>query len=524
MQQHKPLKALYLDYGSPSGALSQLYILKRIISDSLVRKHFDLIAGSGLGGLVAIMLGPLGMTIEDAIDDIQMLGMTVFESVDVDAKTPVVDGQTLKTALETILESKGVLPDATLGDIPCCSSCKSVIFLADSGDKPMMRSYIVNKPSARYNIVDGVVASISPSLLTSPTMECTLQTLIDNRTTFTSPIVELVKEVELAFKAESQAVYLLHVGSGGPGPDIPEHESGLEYHYISVEPGIEKDTIMAWTTWDLGAVKDCTDSYLDQPQVSRAVGEVATSIGESVTENGALGFLDGDYMDEEEFTNLLLDAHRETVEPSADFAQLMAKTAVLLNQFQFVNDEVALEEQRCRLGPRHSTTIETLSRVAGTRLMAARSAEPQERERQLDQVVSLYRELISLRQDVNGIQDEKLFNEMGLLASIYRNRKQWHEAIDVYKKLALLQKKVYGEQCKQVVGTLHFLGMCLGIVGDVEQATEIVDEGIQITKTINDDQDPIYLTSLQGIKVLYNTVHGEHSEETFALFANMNIW
>ncbi|PVF90823.1 hypothetical protein CPB86DRAFT_821052, partial [Serendipita vermifera] len=216
----------------------------------LVWDHFDLVAGSGLGGLVAIMLGPLGMNIEDAIDDIQMLGVTVFESVDVDAKKPVVDGQTLKDALETILEGKNVSLRRSeikwLIEVQCA-------FLTNSGDKPMMRTYIVNKPSAKYNIVDGVVASISQSLLTSPTMECTLQTLIDNATTFTSPIVELVEEVKLAFNAESQAVYLLHVGSGGPNTDIPGKESGLEYHYISVDSGIEKDTTMAWTTWDLGA-------------------------------------------------------------------------------------------------------------------------------------------------------------------------------------------------------------------------------------------------------------------------------
>ncbi|PVF91483.1 hypothetical protein CPB86DRAFT_820452 [Serendipita vermifera] len=49
---------------------------------------------------------------------------------------------------------------------------------------------------------------------------------------------------------------------------------------------------MAWTTWDLGAVKDCTNSYLDQPQVNRTVDEVAISIGENVTEGGALGVMD----------------------------------------------------------------------------------------------------------------------------------------------------------------------------------------------------------------------------------------
>ncbi|CAG8673348.1 9769_t:CDS:1, partial [Acaulospora colombiana] len=70
------------------------------------------------------MLGPFGMSIDDVIDNIQNLGVTVFESVDVNAKTPLVDGQKLKNALETILKSKGVSSDTMLADIQHPSGCK----------------------------------------------------------------------------------------------------------------------------------------------------------------------------------------------------------------------------------------------------------------------------------------------------------------------------------------------------------------------------------------------------------------
>ncbi|CAG8673334.1 9768_t:CDS:2 [Acaulospora colombiana] len=312
------------------------------------------------------------------------------------------------------------------------------------------------------------------------------------------------------------------------------HLGQAKYHYISVESGIEKDTATAWTTWDLDAVKDCTNSYLDQPEVSRTVEEIAISIGrtsEDTIGSGAFDpyvtvfkdFLDNEFGDGEEFTKLLLGEHEKTLEPSMDFAELMARTAALLNQQDYVTDEEKLEEQTRLLGRDHPTTIETLGRVAGQRWMTARSAEPHEKDHQLDKVASLFRELIALRRDVNGTQDEQLFNEMAVLGSIYRNRKQWNKAIEVYGKLAILQKKMYGEQCKQVVGTFHHLGTCLGVVGNLKGAADIADEGIEITKNIKYDQDPMYLTSLQGIKLLHGIVYGGNPEGEFALFASFDM-
>jgi hypothetical protein len=148
-----------------------------------------------------------------------------------------------------------------------------------------MRSYNTDKPSSQYNIVDGVVASLSPLLMTSPNMKCDVQVFVTNATTFTSPITGVIEEVKLAFNAETQPIFLVHVGSGGLGTDVNKHdrsETPLDhsttYNYVSVESGIEKDSAMAWTTWDSESIEDCTNSYLDQPAIDKNLDTIAMSI------------------------------------------------------------------------------------------------------------------------------------------------------------------------------------------------------------------------------------------------------
>jgi hypothetical protein len=70
------------------------------------------------------MLGSLSMPIKDTIDNIQMLGMTVFEGASMD--TPI-EGQKLKDALETILEDKGISPNTMLRDVHVSSGCKRLV-------------------------------------------------------------------------------------------------------------------------------------------------------------------------------------------------------------------------------------------------------------------------------------------------------------------------------------------------------------------------------------------------------------
>lgn len=81
-----PLRLLSLDGGGYRG-LALLYLLRQIMrnipgidpSEELYpHKYFDLIGGTSTGGLVAVMLGRLGMDIQSAIEKYQELGPTIF--------------------------------------------------------------------------------------------------------------------------------------------------------------------------------------------------------------------------------------------------------------------------------------------------------------------------------------------------------------------------------------------------------------------------------------------------------------
>ena len=82
----EPLRLLSLDGGGYHG-LALLYVLRHIMrnipginpSEKLYpHKYFDLIGGTSTGGLVAVMLGRLGMDIQAAIEKYQELGPSIF--------------------------------------------------------------------------------------------------------------------------------------------------------------------------------------------------------------------------------------------------------------------------------------------------------------------------------------------------------------------------------------------------------------------------------------------------------------
>jgi patatin-like phospholipase/acyl hydrolase len=89
MASDQPLRLLSFDGGGVRG-LSSLVILKRIMhvlhrkagieEDKPFRpcEHFDIIAGTSTGGLIAIMLGTLRMSVDEAIQSYLALAPKIF--------------------------------------------------------------------------------------------------------------------------------------------------------------------------------------------------------------------------------------------------------------------------------------------------------------------------------------------------------------------------------------------------------------------------------------------------------------
>lgn len=136
----KGLRLLSLDGGGVRG-LSSLLVLKRIMEEvdpdnpPHPRDWFDMIGGTSTGGLIAIMLGRLNMSIDQCIDEYLNLMDGIFEKqrhrfslgfAFSDKKLPLqprYSSQGLERGVRRILEKQKVAEDAKMKEVS--SVCKT---------------------------------------------------------------------------------------------------------------------------------------------------------------------------------------------------------------------------------------------------------------------------------------------------------------------------------------------------------------------------------------------------------------
>ena len=122
------LRLLALDGGGVRG-LSSLMILKQLMeavdpeSPPKPCDHFDMIGGTSTGGLIAIMLGRLQMTVDECISAYTSLSDKVFEkkSHRINIKGKIqgrFDSSALEEAVKDILLDRGLPGDELLKDAP----------------------------------------------------------------------------------------------------------------------------------------------------------------------------------------------------------------------------------------------------------------------------------------------------------------------------------------------------------------------------------------------------------------------
>lgn len=132
------IRLLALDGGGVRG-LSSLMILQHLMSTINPNSppkpcdYFDMIGGTSTGGLIAIMLGRLRMTVDECITAYTSLSDRVFEKkshrVKINGKLQGrFDTAALEKAIKKILVESGHDEDALLKDSP--ASCRvSVLFI-----------------------------------------------------------------------------------------------------------------------------------------------------------------------------------------------------------------------------------------------------------------------------------------------------------------------------------------------------------------------------------------------------------
>ncbi|KAK7193328.1 phosphorylase superfamily protein, partial [Paraphaeosphaeria sporulosa] len=177
---------LSLDGGGVRG-LSTLYILKSIM-DRLNRELnkeppmkpcevFDLIGGTSTGGLIAIMLGRLEMSVDECIAAYSELAAAVFgerlHRLPVNMKggvQPRFDSATLENAIQKVVKQGGASETALFND-GIQRGCRTFVCSIDRDTKDMvrLRSYsLPDEPSIRATICEAALATSAATTFFEP--------------------------------------------------------------------------------------------------------------------------------------------------------------------------------------------------------------------------------------------------------------------------------------------------------------------------------------------------------------------
>ncbi|KIM23596.1 hypothetical protein M408DRAFT_332227, partial [Serendipita vermifera MAFF 305830] len=231
MDLRSNLKLASFDGGGIRG-LSQLGIMSNIMhrlnwdrhlngdEPLLPCEHFDLIGGSGTGGIIAIMLAKLRMTVEDASEEFCTL-LDVFKGLDA---TPQERTQMLKERMEDIMKRRELPANTRLleGAQPQSCQCFVVASLrANASTRICLRSYPVpTHPTSNITIIEAMLAtcamqpSFSPVKLGPKYKETEY---IGASLGANNPIHDVINEAHSLFGKESTVASILSVGSGHPG-------------------------------------------------------------------------------------------------------------------------------------------------------------------------------------------------------------------------------------------------------------------------------------------------------------------
>lgn len=131
----KELCLLSLDGGGVRG-LSSLLVLKQLmesldpIKPPKPCEYFDMIAGTSTGGLIAIMLGRLQMSVDECINEYKKLSSKVFTKVRhrLDYTLGIqgrFDHSALEDSIRSLLEARSMDPEALFAESEDTAVCKT---------------------------------------------------------------------------------------------------------------------------------------------------------------------------------------------------------------------------------------------------------------------------------------------------------------------------------------------------------------------------------------------------------------
>ncbi|KAF5379699.1 hypothetical protein D9615_005735 [Tricholomella constricta] len=244
-----PLRLLSLDGGGVRG-ISSLYILKAIMakvsSDSNVKpcQYFDMMAGTSTGGLIAIMLGRLQMTIPECIEAYINMASKIFSATPEEKsanfkKTGVYyKKDNLEKVLKDIIRQKTGDENAPMLDPDTNNRCKVFVVAGLNQDlnhtsAEHFRTYPTKIPNPfGGSTIWQAARATSAAPLYLPSIEINGQEFLDGGLRFANPSLLLVAEVNdvygAGFGIARRVDCFLTIGAGmSPKIIINKPPSGL---------------------------------------------------------------------------------------------------------------------------------------------------------------------------------------------------------------------------------------------------------------------------------------------------------
>ncbi|TRM59210.1 acyl transferase/acyl hydrolase/lysophospholipase [Schizophyllum amplum] len=221
------VRLLALDDGGIRG-ISMLLLLRGIFnriqratglpSPPLPCEYFDIIAGSGTGGFIALLLGRLRLSIENAIECYTRVVSQVFSQIKVDGSFKTTP---FEKVLKEICDRFGDGEDTPIQENPPIQ-CKTFVCARESrgaGNVVFRKLRTYTHPterSVRCTLLEAVRATMGHSVFFKPlsvTKENSSTTLLDAGDDHYNPVVDLYEEAESLYPSRRIA-YFLSLGAG----------------------------------------------------------------------------------------------------------------------------------------------------------------------------------------------------------------------------------------------------------------------------------------------------------------------
>ncbi|KFY31329.1 hypothetical protein V493_01202, partial [Pseudogymnoascus sp. VKM F-4281 (FW-2241)] len=339
----RPLCLLSLDGGGIRG-ISELVILEEImhrvgrivkVKEPLPADYFDMICGTSTGGLIAILLGRLRLSVPEAIDSYRVLAKNVFSEKKYWVQDGTFKATNLEMAIKKTIESKLGTGNAEarmfMTETVSCKTFVCAVPAKHINKQPrLFRTWSADKnPGYNCAIWEAARATSAAPIFFKRIRigDAGLQEeFIDAGMGCNNPVRYLVEEATKEFGPERGVACIVSIGTGKPmvaglkdssviqnlfplelvkvlasiATDT-EHEASVMksrlknwpglYHRLNVEQGLQKISLAEWDK--LGDVKTHTMEYLENDTVSKGIDVIVDALVGKSSKAFPLGRLDG---------------------------------------------------------------------------------------------------------------------------------------------------------------------------------------------------------------------------------------